>query len=131
MVCVVLYNDGQFTHQGTCVIGVFDDVQSALVFAWKTLLEATLKPWNIQHYKKQLPTVAIGSYSVQQWDVAVNKLVKTYKLGERIVNRTHDCVLDMYLKEHHEDCDILLQKWYDHVVAFDNIHCELQRFTFE
>jgi hypothetical protein len=107
---VFIHNDCQYTYRSTSVIGVFDRFDVALAAGWKTVLEATMKPWSIEFYKKRYSSNARGiqDYYIEDWDVATNTKQDTYVFNSG--NR-----LDTFLKQNHATCETILQTWYDQI----------------
>lgn len=116
---ILVYNNGYYELDNTTIHGVFSSYDEALLGGWKFLLERALRPHKLQFYKTKYDKECrgMGTYYLDEWNVATNKRVNVFMLGERIENHSWDYALDKYLKQHHADCESILRGWYDEVCA--------------
>lgn len=132
-VCVLVYDDCQYSSKSTSILGVFATLDEALVGGWKTVIQDAMQPWKLKFYKskKQNSCRGLGSYTIEQWDMTSNKRMSTHTLGWKIEGAYVVDDLDKYLKEHNERCNVILQQWLEQVMTVGVLPQQLHEFTFQ
>jgi hypothetical protein len=128
---IILANDGQYTYNSTCVVGVSEKLDDALNRSWTHLVGSLLRPWLIERYKNKILGRCFADVYIEEWreDSSQGKPIQRIFIGydqtrNSIKNALYDFTIGV---PDYEDC---VRSWLKQLQS-GTMPDELVAFTFQ
>jgi hypothetical protein len=133
---VLVQHEGAYSEQDWKVLGVFANIQDAMLKGWLSLVEEALRPWKLKFYKNRdaefASAVGISKYHIEEWVLGADVHSEVWYLGWKQTNRAYKHDADALIKSSevkNKNCEAVLRDWYNQLKNEGIIPAELSELV--